>query len=60
MFFNNLLTFKTNLCCMLIYADIQIFKLKYQKLTNFLKKYTKQSVPDESIIKNNYINIIDK
>ncbi|KAL4136113.1 hypothetical protein QTP88_007679 [Uroleucon formosanum] len=55
---HNLSAFNTDLCRMLIRADIPIFKLKNREFTDFLEKYTGQQVPDESTIQKNYVNII--
>ncbi|KAL4089735.1 hypothetical protein QTP88_024707 [Uroleucon formosanum] len=55
---NNLSAFNTDLCRMLIRADIPIFKLKNREFTDFLEKYTRQQIPDESTIRKNYVNII--
>ncbi|KAL4107434.1 hypothetical protein QTP88_017776 [Uroleucon formosanum] len=55
---NNLSAFNTDLCRMLIRADIPIFKLKNLEFTDFLEKYTGQQIPDESTIRKNYVNII--
>ncbi|KAL4120732.1 hypothetical protein QTP88_013368 [Uroleucon formosanum] len=55
---NNLSAFNTDLCRMLIRADIPIFKLKNREFTDFLEKFTRQQIPDESTIRKNYVNII--
>jgi len=55
---NNLSAFNTDLCRMLMRADIPIFKLKNREFTDFLEKYTGQKIPDESSIRKNYVNII--
>lgn len=39
------------MCCMLIHADIPVFKLKKSRIHKFFfEKYTGQQIPDKSII----------
>ncbi len=47
--------FFTDLTEALVDADIPLFKLKNEKLRSFLVKYTKQTIPDESTLRKNYV-----
>ncbi len=47
--------FFTDLTEALVDADIPLFKLKNDKLRSFLVKYTKQTIPDESTLRKNYV-----
>jgi len=55
---NNLSAFNTDLCRILIHADIPIFKLKNREFSDFLEKYTGQQIPDKSTNRMNNVNII--
>ena len=49
--------FNLDLCEALVDANIPIWKLENKKFKEFLEKYTKHVVPDESKIRKNYVDI---
>ncbi|KAF0747085.1 DUF659 domain-containing protein [Aphis craccivora] len=55
---NSKSNFNTDLCRALIKADIPLTKLKNSTFKMFLEKYTWQTIPEESSIRKNYVEII--
>lgn len=47
--------FASELCAAFVAANIPLTKLKNEVLRNFLSKYTKQNIPDESTLRKNYV-----
>lgn len=50
--------FNKNLCSAFVSAGIPLYKLRNEKLKEFLEHYTKQIVPDESTLRKNYVPVM--
>lgn len=48
--------FNMDLCEAFLSADIPLFKLNNVHLTNFLKKYTKETIPSETTLRKTYVD----
>ena len=51
-------TFSLDLCTAFIKAGIPFWKLENQFLRSFLEKYTNQTIPNESTLRKNYVDVI--
>lgn len=49
--------FNLDLCETLVHANIPIWKLENKFFKDFLEKYTGMTVPDESTIRKNYVDV---
>jgi hypothetical protein len=49
--------FAEELCDALVGANIPFYKLKNPSFNNFLAKYCRRNIPDESTIRKNYLKV---
>lgn len=50
--------FSLDLCKALLDANIPLWKLENSSLKEFLQKYTKEQIPNESTLRKNYVDIV--